>query len=313
MDENTAITMTDSSLEHTRIELKYGEVSLEADDPLISVKNEPVTVAVGSSEVRMVKHGLITINTDTNEVRVLRGSAEVQLSMETAVLKEGTWTKLAAPLKATKFDVRVYTDDLMAWSQKRSADISAANLYAAGTMKGGTKYGYTGGPWAGGWYYNSLFDTFTFIPGRGTIWNPWGYGFYSPGTIFGATGLSPVWFRTVVVNNGNSGKIPSPVILRPVANGSLVGTSARATRGEFNSAATAVANYHAASNGIRGGGFGGASGFSNSRISAPSYGGGAAASTAASFGGGAMARPSAPSGGGGGGGGGGHTGGGVRR
>ena len=52
--------------------------------------------------------------------------------------------------------------------------------------------------WGGsGWYYNPLFGAFTYIPASGLMWNPWGYGFYSPGRIFGPGGISPDWFRRV--------------------------------------------------------------------------------------------------------------------
>ena len=294
--DNSAIRMLDTDLAHTRVEVVSGDVMVEADDPGMSVKNAPVTLVFDGTEIRIVKHGLIEISRTSNQVKVYRGEAEVTTGTATLWLKEGRYSALSGDLKAERFDVRKDSSDSLAWSQERSANLSAANIHAAGTMRAGPGYGYSGAPWDGGWYYNSMFGYFTYIPLRGTTWNPWGYGFYSPGTIFGSDGISPGWFRSVVVTDNNTlgrngaGGIRPPGTIRPPDDGGH-------TRGAFAAAATGVAEgRRSPSGGYNAGGFN-AGTINRDAGGSGSFSGGRAAS-ADSFGG---ARNSGSGGGGGGG------------
>ena len=302
--DNSAIRMLDTDLAHTRVEVVSGDVMVEADDPRMSVKNAPVTLVFDDTEIRIVKHGLVAISRTSNQVKVYRGEAAVTVGTATLLLKEGRFSALSNDLRAEKFDVRKENNDSLEWSQERSANLSAANIHAAGTMRAGPGYGYSGAPFDGGWYYNSVFGSFTYIPLRGTTWNPWGYGFYSPGTIFGSDGISPGWFRSVVVTDNNTvgrngaGGIRPPGTIRPPDDGGH-------TRGAFAGAATGLAeSRRSPSEGYNAGGRN-AGGFNQDASGAGSFSGGRAAG-ADSFGG---ARASG-SGGGGGIGGGGQAGGG---
>jgi hypothetical protein len=53
------------------------------------------------------------------------------------------------------------------------ANVDSAHLYATG-------YGFGPGWYGGGWYWNPWFSAYTFIPGDGIFYSPFGYGFYSP-------------------------------------------------------------------------------------------------------------------------------------
>ena len=281
--DNSAIRMLDTDLAHTRVEVVSGDVMVEADDPRMSVKNAPVTLVFDDTEIRIVKHGLVEVSRTSNQVKVYRGEAEVTVGTATLLLKEGRYSALSDDLRAEKFDVRKDNNDSLAWSQERSANLSAANIHAAGTMRAGPGYGYSGAPFDGGWYYNSVFSSFTYIPLRGTTWNPWGYGFYSPGTIFGSDGISPVWFRSVVVTDNNTvgriggGGIRPPGTIRPPDDGGH-------TRGAFAGAATGLAeSRRSPSGGYNAGGFnraaaGGSGSFSGGRAAAAESFGGARAS-----------------------------------
>lgn len=188
LDENTAIRMLDADLAHTRVELVSGAAMLEADDPKMSVKNAPVTVVAGDTEVQMVKHGLVEISLEAGQVKVYKGQVEVASGPSHITVKDGRYSPLTGELRAEKFDSKIGSD-LYLWSRDRSVDLSAANMYSAGAINGGSAFGYNSGtPWNGGWYYNSFFRMFTFVPATGTFWNPWGYGFYSPNTIVGYGG-----------------------------------------------------------------------------------------------------------------------------
>ena len=251
---HSAIRMLDADLEKTRIEVMSGSVMVEADDPRLSVKNAPVALLVGAAEIRLVKYGLVRISAEGNLIKVYRGEAEVTSETTKLLLKAGQRSALSGDLRAEKFVVRNDSDELMAWSAQRSADLSAANLLAAGTVRTGRGYrSEADQSWNGGWYYSSTFGFFTFVPLRGTAWNPWGYGFYSPGTIFGANGISAEAFRSVVVSengsaerNGGRGSRP-PGIGRPTGEGELPvanPTLSSEARHAFAGAASDVAAGH---------------------------------------------------------------------
>ena len=326
--DHTAVKMLDSDLAHTRVELLEGEAMLEADDPQISVKNAPVTLVFGETELRIVKHGLVGIRLAANELKVYRGEAEIVAGATKLSLRQGHFTSLKGELKSEKFDVNAEGSELMAWSQERSAALSAANLYTAAALRSSRTYGTADGAWNGsGWYYNSFFDTFTYIPGRGTMWNPWGYGYYSPFTIFGANGISQDWYRSVAINqpsgtasNINSGATAVDGVannvrrigIRPPNGGRLSGAGAAAAaapgsdaRNAFTQAAVRVAEERrsnwsgngrtGALSGESGGGYRG-----NASQSGGSFGGGAASSGSLA-GGSPMGGGGAHMGGGGGG------------
>ena len=218
LNYHSAIRMLDADLEKTRVEVIAGSVMVEADDPRLSVKNAPVSLLLGSAEIRLVKYGLVRISAEENLIKVYRGEVEVTAQSAKLLLKTGQRSTLSGELKAEKFAVRNESDELMVWSAQRSADLSAANLLAAGTVRSGRGYRSDSDPsWAGGWFYSSAFGYFTFVPLRGTVQNAWGFGFYSPATIFGANGISAGAFRAVLADNdsvqrhGGRGSRPSGI------------------------------------------------------------------------------------------------------
>jgi hypothetical protein len=127
--------------------------------------------------VRIEKKGIYAFNADRPEVAVYDGKAEVQTDDRTVDVKKGKELPLAAGavLKPQKFD-RNQTDDLMSWSKLRSQYMAEANAASAQTVVVDNP-----GWWAGtGWYWNPWYSTWAFVPGNGFLYNPWGYGFYSP-------------------------------------------------------------------------------------------------------------------------------------
>ena len=67
------------------------------------------------------------------------------------------------------------TSDLYRWSSLRSAYLAEANADAA------PLYVYGGANWYGaGWYWDPWFSAYTFIPGDGIFYSPFGWGLYSP-------------------------------------------------------------------------------------------------------------------------------------
>jgi hypothetical protein len=143
-----------------------------------------IRVTADGTTTRLLKTGLYDFNLRQQEVRVFDGKALVQDATEHAKVKGGREVSLAnvdEPLKARKFDKKAYEEgDLYRWSSLRSAYVAEANVNAAGYY---AAYGW--GPWGPGWwgadwYWDPWFDTFTFIPGDGIFYSPFGWGFYSP-------------------------------------------------------------------------------------------------------------------------------------
>ncbi len=111
-----------------------------------------------------------------NHLRVLEGGFRPQAAGVRVELKGGHELNLAAgaDTKSHGFDKKGFEDDLFAWSRLRSSYLAEANVSQA------RLYADDGGFFGAGWYWNPWFSAYTFIPGDGFFYNPFGWGFYSP-------------------------------------------------------------------------------------------------------------------------------------
>ena len=98
-------------------------------------------------------------------------AGETTLHKDDAVFLTGN-----RPLKRRGFDVKAeQTQPLYVWSKVRSEDESEANMSMARSIA-------AEGGWNGpGWYWNSYWADYAFLPGAGFLYSPFGWGFYSPG------------------------------------------------------------------------------------------------------------------------------------
>jgi hypothetical protein len=176
--ENSSIQMIDNRLASTRVEVVSGSVIVESDDPQMSLKNSPVTIVYGSYQVRLAKHGLVEISAEPSQMKVFKGEAEVSTASNRAIIKDGQVMPFAAGLVAEKFDTKS-GDDLYLWTRDRSQSLSAANMSSARSLSESPS-----GSWNGGWYFNRYMDMFTYVPAYGMGASPFGYGFFSPGSIY---------------------------------------------------------------------------------------------------------------------------------
>ena len=81
------------------------------------------------------------------------------------------------PIKAQKFDKKKPGSRriCIAGLSLRSGYLAEANADAA------PNYSYGGNGWFGdGWYWDPWFDAYTFLPGDGIFYSPFGWGFCSP-------------------------------------------------------------------------------------------------------------------------------------
>jgi hypothetical protein len=173
----------------TQIEVISGEAMVEATG---LVKGSTVQVISHGASATIEKNGLYRfLADDPPSVAVLDGKAAVTFSDRTVDVKKGRQVILAENLKPEKFDTKK-DDELYAWSNVRSEyDAAASYRVARSAQMGLLGNAYTagaGGIASPGWFWDSAFSSWAWLPGAGAFYSPFGYGFYSPGLV----GYAPV-------------------------------------------------------------------------------------------------------------------------
>ena len=185
VDAHSTVTLISGGLTNTEVEVNRGRASVEVteirDGNNLRVLEDGVTT-------QLVKSGFYSFNAEDGSIRVYKGKAIVQDGDRPVEVKGGRVVTLngGAQLKAQKFDKNQYQDDFYQWSKLRSEYLAEANVSAAQIYVNG------GAGWYGpGWYWNPWFGSYTFIPGSGLLYSPFGWGFYSPGLVYG---VSPYYY-----------------------------------------------------------------------------------------------------------------------
>src|SRR5579862_3451287 len=225
--ENSSIKMLDNRLLSTRVEFLSGSAIVESDDPEVSVKDPAITIVYKDYQIQPLKFGLFEITSDPSQMKVYKGQASVTVASEHTVVKDGHLLHFAAALASEKFDEK-QADDLYLWTRDRSASLSAANMSSARSL---ASNGYTMGSsypglgfspqFQGGWYLNSALGMYTYMPYGGLQYNPFGYGFYSPGLIGSYYSPYPYYWY------GGGGSRTGSAVGQPLAN--LSGFSGRSS------------------------------------------------------------------------------------
>ena len=182
--DHSSLQMISPGLADTIMALQKGRAMIEVAD--IRPENN-VRIAENGSSTQLQKAGLYDFDADRGLIRVFDGKAVVQAGGRQIEVKSGRQLNLnaAGKLKAQKFDKKAYMDDFYRWASLRSSYLADANVDAARTYAGGGG-SYPGGWYGDGWYWDAGFDAYTFIPGDGIFYDPFGWGFYSPGFAFAA-------------------------------------------------------------------------------------------------------------------------------
>ena len=224
--ENTEIRMVSPSLTDTQVELLHGEIMIEASG---LVKENHLQILDHGASISIIQNGLYRFTADNPPTAaVLAGKADVAYSDRKVGLKKGRETILASNLAVQKFDTK-QEDDLYAWSNVRS-EYDAASSYSvsrAASVNGFNNgaYGYGGYGYGNGvspgWFWDSGFNSYAWLPGNGIFYSPFGYGFYSPGFV----GYAPV-VTTYVYRGGKPWRHPNGTSTTPV-NVSAPGFTAR--------------------------------------------------------------------------------------
>jgi hypothetical protein len=175
LDDNSVVKMVSPNLTDTEIELDRGRAAVEVDE--IHSQNN-IQIIESGAETRLVKNGLYEFDAANNLIRVFKGQAEVtenngdnqkpiKIKGDHQLVLGGT------ELKTVDFQPKSAEDDLYNWSSLRSEYLAEANADLA--------TGYSGyGGFNPGWYWDSALWGYTWLPGDGLFWNPFGWGFYSP-------------------------------------------------------------------------------------------------------------------------------------
>ncbi len=169
--DHSAVRFDSAGLTNTQVNVLRGKAFVEADD---LQEHNNIRITDRNAVTTLEKNGLYAFDADKGTVEVLDGKAEVQENDKSIDLKKGRMTDVSA-LKTEKFDAKNDTDDLYRWSDLRSHYLSEASAGSARTYLVG------GGGWAGGgWYWNPYYSFYSYLPGNGFLYSPFGYGFFSP-------------------------------------------------------------------------------------------------------------------------------------
>jgi hypothetical protein len=183
---NSSVKMISSSLLDTEVGLDRGHAMVEVAE--IHPENDLRIVADGET-TELLKTGLYDFDVNEQQLRVFEGKAEVLSGDGHFDVKGGREVMLepGQKEKPQKFDKKAYeVDDLYRWSSLRSSYVAEANVDAA-SIYANSGWGPWGpGWWGAGWYWDPWFDGFTFIPGDGIFFSPFGWGFYSPWWVYQA-------------------------------------------------------------------------------------------------------------------------------
>jgi hypothetical protein len=183
---NSSVKMISPSITDTAVGIEKGHAMIEVAE--IQPEND-IRIIENGTRTQLLKTGLYDFNLNQDELRVFDGKAFVEGGGKPVNVKSGREVSVASGghLDVHKFDKKSYEEgDLYRWSSLRSAYVAEANVDAAGIYANNGSGPWGMGWWGDDWYWDPWFDAFTFIPGDGMFYSPFGWGFYSPWWVWGA-------------------------------------------------------------------------------------------------------------------------------
>jgi hypothetical protein len=208
LGENSSIRMISSQLADTRVEVRAGSAMVECDD---LQKDNAIMLLYKGSSVILTKRGVYRVDATLGLFKVYDGEAIVKDDSGQLTLHKGKQTVVNGALMAERFDPKA-DDDLYRWSDRRSGYLAKANISSANSLNssnGGPGYGGSGYVGSGygwnPWQFNPMFGMYTFVPYDGFLFSPFGYGFWSPSTVWQAPNYNGARYF-----GGGSGGLGSP-------------------------------------------------------------------------------------------------------
>lgn len=174
---NSEIRLVSPDIAMPEMEVVRGEALVEVD---FKPKDARIDILEHGAVASIQKVGLYRFNSNSDQIAVIDGKLDVSENGRSKELGKGREVNLMSPkLKTVSFDTKA-EDDLYRWSSVRAGYLAEANASMAQTFN--TGYGYPYGPYAGaGWYWDPYFDFYSWLPGDGYFYGPFGYPFFSPG------------------------------------------------------------------------------------------------------------------------------------
>lgn len=252
LNDGSAVQMNANGLANTVVTITKGLAMVEADD--VQAANN-IVINIGGMPVKLAKRGLYEFDGTAGQVRVFEGQAELTNGKKTVNIDAGHELALNQPkLKTQGFDKKAYENtDFYRWTTLRASYLAEANASSA-------RMYVNGGPgWYGpDWYWNPWFSAYTWIPGDGIFWGPFGFGFFSPWFV----GYAPLYYGYGFGYGyhvfGPGYRAPSVVAARAFAAPAARGFAGGAYRGGYAGGGFhggyAGGGFHG---GFAGGGFGG--------------------------------------------------------
>jgi hypothetical protein len=266
LGENSSIRMLSTRLTDTRVEVLSGSAILESNE---IPKDNAIELVYKKESIRLQKQGLYRLDTEPARFQVFEGEALVTDGSGQLTLRGGKQTNLSGVLMAENFDRKADDQDaLYRWSDRRASYVAQANVASASSASAnGGGYGNYGGygftglgyggfgynpAFLGGWAFNPMFGMYTYMPYSGFGYSPFGYTYYSPGTV----GYAPSYGGSGYAYGGAAGKVSGLTGASRLAD---VATHRGATSGMTASARSTGGGFfsgggHAASFGGGGGG-----------------------------------------------------------
>jgi hypothetical protein len=179
---NSTVRMVSPNLTQTEIRLEQGRANVEVDQ--IYQQNR-ILVDLPNGQTQIMKKGLYAFDAGNSTVSVFDGQANVypgsdlQADIKPIEVKGGRQLVLTGDVeRPQRFNKDEAQDELYKWGSLRSQYLGEANLSLASEYAGSAGF-YPGWYWAGSPY------GYTWLPGNGLLWNPYGFGFYSPYYVYG--------------------------------------------------------------------------------------------------------------------------------
>jgi FecR protein len=211
--DNTTVQMVSPNLTKTEVKLVQGRADVEVDQ--IYPQNV-LLVDMPNGQTRLMKKGLYSFDAGSSTIRVFDGQASVysgadfRTNIKPIEVKGDHQLALnGEPARPQHFDKNQAEDDLYNWSSLRSEYLGEANVNLAEEYAGYSGF-YPGWYWAGGPF------GYTWLPGDGLFWSPFGYGFYSPyylrggGFIYGRYGRGIYSYNGAYRVAGGNARVAAP-------------------------------------------------------------------------------------------------------
>jgi hypothetical protein len=273
LDEHSSFKMLSNHLSDTALEIVSGSAILEVDEML---KDNAITLHFKKGTISLAKRGLYRFDTELSRMRVYDGQADVLVDEKTTTWRKGRQAVFGETLVASNFDTND-TDPFYRWASRRAEYISAANISSARTAGsssgsgllssnsgglcsnyGGLYPGYSyGSPYSscgyGNWAWNPYFGMYTYVPGFGYGYSPFGWDFFSPYTVAYA-------YPPYLYGGGGTSTLPAVGRVTPPTENNVLRNALMAARSNSPSASSAASSSNGSGSRLGGSGVSGSSG-----------------------------------------------------